>query len=738
MNRKWGVCALFLASVWAPAFGEAGPAVKPWVAFGPDGGDARRIAPDPRDHSHLYLGTANGWIYESHNTGASWVRLAQVGKRDDLVLDSISVDSQNPNHIVVGAWVIDRPDGGIFISWDAGATWTNQPEMRGQSIRALGESVSDPKILVAGTLQGVYRSTDGGQRWKRISPADNAEIHNVESIAIDPKDPNIIYAGTWHLPWKSVDGGDHWNSIKQGIIEDSDVFSIIVDPITPSTVFASACSGIYKSENAGLRFDKIQGIPSSARRTRKLLQDPSNLNTVFAGTTEGLFRSTDSGKTWFRTTGPETIVNDVAVDSTNPKRVLIATDRGGVMASDDGGDTFHASNRGFSARQVTAIKRDNNRPDTLFVGVVNDKDWGGVFQSDNGGQSWIQRSDGLAGRDVFSLGQAPDGTMLAGTAHGLFRLDSTTRAWNRVESAPGLPAQLDTVQAILTRAPVPVEPPAAPTPVKSAHGKLTRKQQLAAKKHAAVAHTVARKAKPPAHKSAAPKRAVAEAAVPTAARIFDGGVYAFATAGQTLFAITSEGLLTSVDNGLNWTVSGPADSSEWRFLAAAKKNVVAASLHTIKVSSNSGILWETVTPPEALTQIAAIAIDPSGEIWVGGSQGVFVTTNLGKSWSTPKNLYLSGVNNIFYDEPSDRVMITTAGNSSLVFTVQLPTRQVTFTDTGWNLRFARSLGDHIVAATLYDGIVVQPRMVATPITPLAPTQAEVRSASSPTGQAKQD
>ncbi len=49
------------------------------------------------------------------------------------------------------------------------------------------------------------------------------------------------------------------------------------------------------------------------------------------------------------------------------------------------GTRFTASNGGFSARQVVALKRDANRPATLFVGVVNDKDWGGVFESDNGG-----------------------------------------------------------------------------------------------------------------------------------------------------------------------------------------------------------------------------------------------------------------------------------------------------------------------------------------------------------------
>ncbi len=65
---------------------------RPWLPFGPDGGDRTPHRVDPRDHAHLYLGTANGWIYESHNFGANWVRLASVGKRDDLVLDSIVVD----------------------------------------------------------------------------------------------------------------------------------------------------------------------------------------------------------------------------------------------------------------------------------------------------------------------------------------------------------------------------------------------------------------------------------------------------------------------------------------------------------------------------------------------------------------------------------------------------------------------------------------------------------------------
>ena len=88
--------------------------------------------------------------------------------------------------------------------------------MHGQSVRALAQASSNAHVLVAGTLRGVYRSADKGLHWREISPAGGSEIHEVESVAIDPYDPEIIYAGTWHLPWKTSDGGAHWNNIHEG------------------------------------------------------------------------------------------------------------------------------------------------------------------------------------------------------------------------------------------------------------------------------------------------------------------------------------------------------------------------------------------------------------------------------------------------------------------------------------------------------------------------------------------
>jgi photosystem II stability/assembly factor-like uncharacterized protein len=639
-----------------------------WLPFGPFGGDARAFAADPHDHAHLYLGTANGWIYESHDGGSEWKRLARVGKRDDLVLDSILVDPLKPNRILVGAWVLGSPDGGIFVSNDGGVTWAAEKAMEGQSIRALTMSPSDPNTIVAGTLKGVYKSTDGGNQWTLISPEGSQELHEVESIAIDPGDPKTIYAGTWHLPWKTTDGGANWSSIKQGLIEDSDVFSIIVDPKQPNEMYLSACSGIYKSETSGALFHKIQGIPSTARRTRVLMQDPQHLNIVFAGTTEGLWRTVDSGKTWARTTGPEVIVNDVYVDPTNSNRMLLATDRGGVLASNDGGFSFIPSNNGFSSRQITSYISDARHPATIYVGVVNDKAWGGVFQSDNGGLTWTQKSAGLEGHDVFSLGQASDGSLLAGTRHGVYR--STGDAWNRANELTLLPTTVT-----------------KPAPRKAA-GTTSKTRNSSAKTAAPVVVTV-------------PGKVVQ----------LNGNVYGFARSGDVLYAATEEGLLTSSSEGQTWKqVAGPSQQ-EWRFVAATKAVVMTTTLNSAMLSVDSGQNWTALKLPADLTQIGAIAVDGNGGLWVGGREGVYLSEDSGANWTSVKNLYMRDVNSIYYDEPSQRVFVTANSSTTFAFSVHLPDKAVRYWNTGWNLRLVRPVGDHMVGATLFDGVVIEPEMV---------------------------
>ena len=654
---------------WGPRLAQA----VAWIPFGPNGGDARAFGSDPTNPKHLYVGTQNGWIYESQDGGAQWKRLARIIERDDLAIDHILVDPANPKRLLAGIWVLGRTDGGLFESRDGGRNWAENADLKGESIRSMTSASSDFKIQVIGTLKSVFRSTDGGEHWKRISPPDSTEIHEVESVAIDPKDPNIIYAGTWHLPWKTTDAGEHWTNIKNGIIDDSDVFSIVVDPKSPQIVYASACSGIYKSDNAGDRFSKIQGIPSTARRTRVLKQDPEQLATVFAGTTEGLFKTTDEGKSWNRTTGPEIIVNDVYVDPTNSKRVLIATDRGGVLASDDGGASFRSSNGGYTVRQVVSYAADARRPADLVIGVVNDKEWGSVFASDNGGLSWVQESTGLGGRDVFGLAQAFDGTFVAGTSHGIFRLKDSV--WQPTGS-------------VVAEAP--------------AEKRVTRP---AVKKGVPLSGSVGTK-QSTAFRRTSPSRKT---------EVFDGAVYALAADNDLIFAVTTRGLLRSETNGESWTmVNGPA-LGEYRAVALAKHVVLAATLNSLTRSTDGGATWAEVAKPGELTQISGIAVDDEGDLWVGGREGLFVMRGGMQGWQTPPALSVRDVNSVWFDRGSKQMLVTVNQSTKLVFAIHLPDFMIKPWDTGWHMRFVRAVGDHLVGATLYDGMVVQPRMVDSPI-----------------------
>ena len=197
-------------------------AAQTWKPLGPDGGDVRSLAYDPANPEHIFLGTSSGTLYVSADGGSNWSRLAHVGGSFDMVLDHIVVDGADPQTMYVSAWSAESSTtGDLFRSKDGGKTWETLPDMHGRSIRAVAIAPSDPKILVAGALDGVFRSRDGGDSWQRISPEDHAEIKNLVSIAIDPIKPEVVYVGTWRLPWKTEDGGKTWHNIKKGVIEDS-------------------------------------------------------------------------------------------------------------------------------------------------------------------------------------------------------------------------------------------------------------------------------------------------------------------------------------------------------------------------------------------------------------------------------------------------------------------------------------------------------------------------------------
>ncbi|AXC09609.1 Glycosyl hydrolase, BNR repeat precursor [Acidisarcina polymorpha] len=622
-----------------------------WEPVGPPGGDARSFAADPTNPKHIYMGTLDSWIYESQDGGSTWKRLVKLGKSENLVLDNIVVDAADPKTILVGAWILNRPEGALYVTHDSGATWSTVPDMDGESIRALVQARSNPKVMVAGTLKGVYRSDNGGAHWKQISPPGSNELHEVESIAIDPAEPNTIYAGTWHLPWKTTDNGSNWRNIKQGVIDDSDVFSIIIDPKLPTVVYASACSGIYKSENGGEIFRKQQGIPNTARRTRVLMQDPVNTSIVFAGTTEGLYQTTNAGASWQRLTGPDVIINDVYVDPSNDKHVLLATDRSGVLQSQDGGASFAAANTGFSQRQVQTLLVDSRNPATIYAGVLNDKTYGGVFVSQDGGSTWTQQSNGLDGRDVFTLQQAPNGTIYAGTNRGILGLGDD--GWDD-------------------------------------HGKVvnTREEEttkIVKKKKVKVTKTVT------------------EPAV-----MLEGRVTGLDLSGSTWYAATASGLYTSINQGSTWQGGPVSGHSDFLRVVSSGDITYAAGRQFILSTQDGGKTWQSGAMPPNVPVLRFLVTSSDGNLWLASREGVFYSEDHAQSWKQLSSLPFSNVDGFDFNQDTKRLMVTSA-NGTLLMAIDPVKKDWKWWDIGWNVHTVHTSAGRFVAASLFDGVVLQPK-----------------------------
>ncbi len=649
---NWGLLRKSLVVVAFSLVSTALLASGSWQVLGPDGGDARSLAYDSHNPDHMLLGTSTGQLFASNDAGHSWSRFARLGG-DDYVLDHIAIDTQNPKHIYVSAWSLSSQQvGDIFRTRDGGKNWETLPAMHGKSIRAMAMFHANSKVLVAGALDGVFRSKDGGDSWERMSPANHSDIKNIESIAIDPQDPNTVYAGTWHLAWKTADGGANWQQIKKGMIDDSDVFSVIVDHANPSVVFASACSGIYKSESAGNQFSKIQGIPFSARRTRVLKQDPTNENIVYAGTTEGLWKTSDLGKTWKRMSNPEIVVNDVLVDPRDSNHVLLATDRSGVMASNDGTQSWSTSNRGYAHRYVSALLADAKEAETFYVGLVNDREYGGVFYTRDAGRTWLQRSAGLGGRDIFALKQAANGTLVAGTNRGMFALDRNATQWR-------------SMNAVVTE-------------------QIVKTAKKGSKKAATT--TITKKSGE-----------------------LDARVNDLELGSQRWLAATTLGIFSSTDQGKTWKGGPVMGQKDFVSVRVQGSFMVATTHSSAMVSNDSGATWKQAGLPSYVVGIRGSAIAHDGGIVIAAREGIFRSADNGNTWEHVVNgLPSKDITSVSFDEAHKRLLATSDSTGVIFVSSDSGRSWQRGPDTGFPLRRVSVVGGRFLAATPFDGVVVQP------------------------------
>ena len=572
-----------------------------WEVVGPNGGDVRVVTIDPRDKDRLYLSTLDGQIHTSTDGGKSWRILASL-EEPQLVLDQLFVDARD-SKVIYASGHRGKRAGGFFKSTDGGVNWKQAGELRDEAIHAMTQAKDDPDMLFVGTTNGVWVSKDSGDDWEKIE--SGTMPINVNSMAIDPRRNSTIYAGTWWRPYKSTDSGKSWRLIKNGMIDDSDVFAVTIDPRNSEHIIASACSGIYESFNGGEKWAKIQGIPAQSRRTRDIVQHPSIAGTVYAATTEGFWMTTNGGKSWSLTTQRNLEINSIAVHPDEPNRIFIGTNNYGVMVSFDGGKNFTPTNANFTSRFTYSVTPDVAQPDRLYATTQNTSSSGGFFfTSMDRGKTWSQ-AKGLDINRVSPFAVLQDrvdpNRMFLGTNIGIFRSLDRGISWTLLA-------------------------PPKPKPVRRA-----------AKGRKAVA-------KKPAAK---PKAAVDSATEETAPKIVPAftekvKVLAFTEDEKNgIFAGTDTGLYRTYDIDKGWEKLPFGNGLNENVFVVHTSPLVPGTIWAgtatsgVVVSRDDGKTWTKVEGlPEGIP-VSSIISDPKrpNYLYVGTVQSIYLSRDGGRTWN---------------------------------------------------------------------------------------------------------
>jgi photosystem II stability/assembly factor-like uncharacterized protein len=298
------------------------------------------IGVSPSNPDIVYVGSGEGLqrpdlsvgdgIYKSTDAGKTWVHL---GLRDGQQIPALAVDPHNPNRIfaaVLGHPYGPNPERGIFRSTDGGATWEKvlfKNENTGGSDVEIDPS--DPDTVYAslwqsrlgpweddnafaGTGGGLFKSTDGGTTWRKLShglPADLVQIN----LAIAPSQPNRLYAtiattepGAYASDkglgfFRSDDGGENWTRITDDPrpamkIGGGDLPIARVDPKNPDVVYSASIVTV-RSSDGGRTWESIRGAPGGDDY-QNLWINPDHPDIILLVSDQGALVTVNGGKTW--------------------------------------------------------------------------------------------------------------------------------------------------------------------------------------------------------------------------------------------------------------------------------------------------------------------------------------------------------------------------------------------------------------------------------------------------------
>ncbi len=347
-----------------------------WRSIGPfRGGRTVGAAGIPAEPNVFYMAANNGGVWKTTDAGRTWQPV--FDSQPTQSIGALAIAPSNPRILYAGSGEgLQRPDlsvgDGIYKSEDGGATWRHLGLRDGQQIAALLIDPHNAERVLAAVLghpygpnpeRGVFRSLDGGLHWRKVLYRD--EDTGAVDLAFDPHDPRTVYAVLW--------------ASRQGPWENGH--------------FEGQGSGLFRSTDGGDTWTQLHGglpTPDDGLGRIGIGIAPSDSNRIYAlvqARNGGLFRSDDAGATWRRVNSDRRVWGRgddfacVRVDPRDKEKIYVANTS--MYRSTDGGVTFEVFKGAPGGDDYHNIWI--NPLDPRVILLASDQ---GATISVNGGETW--------------------------------------------------------------------------------------------------------------------------------------------------------------------------------------------------------------------------------------------------------------------------------------------------------------------------------------------------------------
>jgi photosystem II stability/assembly factor-like uncharacterized protein len=294
---------------------------------------------DPKNSDIVWLGTgenesqrAIGWgdgVYKSTDAGKTW---KNVGLKNSEHIAKILIDPRDSNMVYVasqGPLFSPGGDRGLYKTTDGGQTW--KPLLQITENTGITDIDMDPRnpdvmyaaayqrrrntsvIVAGGPDAGIFKTTDGGKNWKKLTEGlPTVDLGRI-AIAISPQKPDVVYALIMTARankmcgyYRSEDGGAHWTRGAYREVQDPEYYGeIFADPFQFDRVYAMDIN-VFVTEDGGKTVQSAFGGGGGGggrgfglhSDNHALVFDPTDQNHLIEGNDGGLYESYDHGRTW--------------------------------------------------------------------------------------------------------------------------------------------------------------------------------------------------------------------------------------------------------------------------------------------------------------------------------------------------------------------------------------------------------------------------------------------------------